>query len=118
MNRKTLIWIGLGVLAVAGLILLSKKSSKAIPTTNNFSGVINADKATIYRNADGGEYVPLKATLNRGQKVIIFKQADGFYKVDCDGLWVNQEDISIDREYRNFVGSLEPMPDELTGKLI
>jgi len=121
-NKQTWIWIGIGAAVAVGIYLLSKKDSifrNAIPAPekHSFAGTVNRNGTPIYLNADGG-MTELKARMNQGEKVHIFAQADGYYKIDCDGIWINQNCVDVDSEFRNFTGQLlEPEQDIFSGQI-
>ena len=126
MNKKTLIWICIGAAVAVGIYLLTKPkgsggflgaSGVLAPEKHSFSGKVNQDRTSLFKNADG-QLNQLPIRMNKGERVSVFAQADGFYKIDCDGIWIPQECVTIDPEYRNFTGDrLEPEQDLLTGKI-
>lgn len=114
MNKKLLIWLGIGAaVAVAAYLIMKDKNTPEAPVNHSFTGIVNRDGSELFLNADGNLQA-LKAKMNKGEKVHIFAQADGMFKVDCDGIWISQDCVTIDREFRNFTGErLEPVQDLL-----
>jgi len=125
MNKKTWIWLGVGVAVAVAIYFITKDKTSSLlgasgipaPDKHSFSGRINKDGTNLFKNADGN-LIQLKAVMNNGEKVQVYAQADGMYKVDCDGIWIDQSCITIDPEFRNFTGErLEPEQDYFTGKI-
>jgi hypothetical protein len=125
MNRKTLIWLGVGVAVAVAIYFIAKNKTGGLfaatgdllaPEKNAFKGVVNRD-TQLYKSADGGLY-PMPVVMRKGERVSWFGQADGMLKVDCDGIWIDQNCVTADPEFRNFMGDkLEPTQDLLTGKI-
>jgi hypothetical protein len=125
-NRKTILWLGIGVAVAVAIYFIAKGKTGSLlgacgdipaPDSNAFTGTVNRNGANLFLNADG-QMQKLPTVLNRGDKVKIYGQANGLYKVDCDGIWVDQKCVTADAEYRNFVGDkLEPTQDFRTGKI-
>ena len=124
MNRKTLIWLGIGAATAVVIYLVLKNKTSLLGATGNipapekhaFRGVVSQD-TQLFKNANG-QLIPMQVTMRKGERVSWFGQADGFLKVDCDGIWINENCVTADPEFRNFMGErLEPEQDFLTGKI-
>lgn len=122
MTKQTWIWVGIGVAVAVGIYLLLKDKQtfhNAIPAPekHGFEGTVNRDGTKMYLNADGN-MSELRSVLNQGNRIHIFAQANGMYKIDCDGIWVNQNCVTVDPEFRNFIGDrLEPQQDVFSGQI-
>lgn len=100
---KKLIYIGLAVGGSLLLImLLKKKNGNISPSDNKFTGRTNKDAPVFYFNEGG--FVQSGQSLNKGDQVSIFGEFDGYYKIDCDGVYIHAEDCEKDQEFRNFTG--------------
>ena len=125
MNRKTLIWLGVGVAVAVAIYFIAKNNTGGLfaatggipaPEKHAFKGTVIRD-TQLYKSADGGLY-PMSVVMRKGERVSWFGQADGFLKVDCDGIWIDQNCVTADPEFRNFMGErLEPEQELLTGKI-
>jgi len=118
MSKQTWIWIAIGAAVAIGIYLIAKNNTDIpAPEKHSFSGTVNQDGTKMFLNANGS-MTELQAVFNRGQRVQVFAQADGMYKVDCDGIWINQNCVDVDKEFRNFTGQLlEPEQDMFSGQI-
>lgn len=110
-------WILIAGLAyVAYEVLFNKKDASGTNTSNStgsnttnlgepqyneqgqripyFYATVNSQAAIYMLGADGKTMQQMKQTLMRGEKVAVMDELGGYWKVDCDGLYVKKIDVT------------------------
>ena len=73
---------------LVGLIYALSRSGKTL------KGIVISDQAIVYMK-NKSQYIPMNNTLEKDYKLTIYKDVGDYYKIDCDEIYVNKNDVKL-----------------------
>lgn len=105
--------IGIGAVGIIAYILYANKKKGSADYSNMITGRIVKDTPVLH--FDGEYYNAIGSELKQGDPITIHAEKSGYYKVDCDGLYVPCDSVKLDRQFSNFIGKEEEKYYNRTG---